>query len=338
MAKVQKQFEQFHEAIKLRRYRENATLAEKRERVLRTLSDGIVRLRKEGVSVPTYRHFNQGSYDLGVGVKPLDGDYDIDVGVAFDLARQDHGPVDVKSWVFDAVQDHTDNVRIRQSCVTVFYHAEGEPVYHVDLAVYADAEKNGGQLFLARGTAGSAEENRGWTSSDPEGLTDLVNSKFSGDDRKQLRRVIRYLKRWKDLKFPKDGNAAPRGIAITIAAYHWFLPRCLWADGVQQRDDLDALRSLVAAMIASFSPRLAVQCPASPFDDLCARMSDAQMQSFKTRLEELLDVLRDAIEDTDPHTACKALASEFGNDFPIPDPEDSGKRQRRAITSSGSSA
>jgi hypothetical protein len=338
MAKVQKQFEQFHEAIKLRRYHENATLAEKRERVLRTLSDGIVRLREEGLSIPSYRVFNQGSYDLGVGVKPLDGDFDIDVGVAFDLARAEHLPIDVKCWVFDAVEGHTDAVKIRTSCVTVFYHAEGEPVYHVDLAVYADAEKNGGQLFLARGTPNSALENRVWTPSDPEGLTDLINSKFSGDDQKQFRRLVRYLKRWKDLRFSKDGNAAPRGIALTVAAYHWFVPRWNWVEDAQQRDDLDALRNLVAAMIALFSPRLAVRCPADPFDDLCARMSDAQMQNFKSRLEALLDVVRDAADDTDPHTACKALASEFGDDFPIPDPEDSGKRQRRAITSSGSSA
>ena len=95
MANVQTPFEQFNENIKLRRYHENATLAEKRERILRTLSKGIARLREAGEKIPSYRAFNQGSYDIGVGTQPLDGDYDIDVGIAFDLARGDHDPVDV---------------------------------------------------------------------------------------------------------------------------------------------------------------------------------------------------------------------------------------------------
>jgi hypothetical protein len=338
MANVQKQFRQFNDAIKLRRFNENATLAEKRERVLRTLSEGVARLKKAGTKIPAYRTFNQGSYDLGVGVKPLDSDYDIDVGVAFDLAHGEHDPVDVKRWVLDAIDGHTDRVEMRACCVTVFYHSAGEPVYHVDLAIYAAREKNGGGMLLARGKLGSAPENRSWTPSDPEGLTDLINQKFSGDDASQFRRVIRALKRWKDERFSKDGNAAPRGIALAVAAYKWFAPATRFVDGAEQRDDLQALRNLVGTMLRNFSPRLAVQCPAEPFDDLCARMSDLQMGEFQAKLETLGGGPRAAADDTDPHTACKTLARQFGPDFPVPDPDDAGKPQKRAITSSGSSA
>ena len=337
MANVQKYFTQFDEAIKLRRYEENATLAEKRGRVLRSLSEGIAKQRKDGERIPGYRTFNQGSYDIGVGVKPLDKDYDIDVGIAFDLARTEHDPVDVKSWVFEAVGDHTERVEMRGPCVTVFYQSGGEPVYHVDLAVYADKDKNDGKLFLARGKPGSAAEYRVWTPSDPEGLTDLLNGRFSGDDAKQYRRVIRSLKRWKDERFPSDGNCAPRGIAIAVAAYHWFSPATRSTDGKEERDDLQAIRSLVSAMMRRFSPRLTVACPVEPFDDLCARMSDLHMGEFKGKLERRFDVLREAAEDTDPHTACKRLAREFGSDFPVPAPEETAKPQRKPITGSGNS-
>lgn len=338
MVNVQKQFQQFHDAIRLRRYHENATLAEKRERILRTLSDGIERLRDEGREVPGYRIFNQGSYDLGVGTKPLDGDFDIDVGVAFELSDLNHSPLEVKNWVFNAVENHTQRVEIRRSCVTVFYQAAGEPIYHVDLAVYADIVPNGGQMYIARAFANSKPEDQSWSRSDPEGLTRLIGERFSGEDKLQFRRVVRFLKRWKDVNFPKDGNAAPRGIALTVSAYLWFVPRTTWVDGSRQRDDLDALRNLVGAMLERFSARLAVRCPAEPFDDLCSRMSDAQMDAYRAKLNLFFDALRDAADDVDPHSACATLAEQFGDDFPVPSPEDSGKRQGRAITNSGSSA
>jgi hypothetical protein len=51
----------------------------------------------------------------------------------------------------------------------------------------------------------------------------------------------------------------------------------------------------------------------------------------------LHDGLREAAEDTDPHTACKALARQFGSDFPVPAKEETAKPQRKAITSSGNS-
>jgi hypothetical protein len=337
MANVQRQFETFNDKIKLRRYYEDATLVEKRDRVLRTLRDGIERLRKEGKPIPAYWTFNQGSYEIGVGVKPLDGDYDIDVGVAFDLARGDHNPVAVKQWVLEAVDGHTSRVEMRSSCVTVFYQAAGEPMYHVDLAVYADKPQNEQKMYLARGKATSDAESRVWSPADPEGLTALLNDRFSGDDAKQFRRNIRALKRFKDHRFASAGHAAPRGIALAVAAFHWFAPATRLVDGKVERDDLQSLRNLVGAMLLRFTPRLAVSCPAEPFDNLCSRMSDVQMGEFKVKLETLLDALREAADDADPHTACKTLARQFGDDFPIPEPAATARPQRRAVTSSGSS-
>jgi hypothetical protein len=337
MANVQKQFEEFNEEIKLRRFSENATLIEKRDRVLDTLKDGIKRLREEGESIPTYRTFNQGSYEIGVGTKPLDGDYDIDVGVAFELARGDYDPVDVKTWVLKAVDGHTERVELRNSCVTVFYQAKGEALYHVDLAIYADEAHNDQKLYIARGRTGSSEENKSWASSDPQGLTDLINTKFSGDGAHQFRRVIRALKRWKDERFSNSGHAAPRGIALAVAAYHWFEPVTVDVDGKKKPDDLQAMRSLVGAMLNNFSKRLTVKCPADPYDDLCRRMSDLQMDDFKEKLDSLLVALREAADDVDPHTACKTLAKQFGDCFPIPAQKETAKQQGRAITSSGSS-
>ncbi len=107
MAKhLQKEFEKFHEAIKLIDGVDNAVLRQKRDLLLTDLRDGLKRIfQAKGKTVPTFTHFNQGSYWMGTGVKPLDGDYDIDIGLQFNFAKGDYLPVEVKTWVLDALKD-----------------------------------------------------------------------------------------------------------------------------------------------------------------------------------------------------------------------------------------
>ena len=91
MADVQKQFGEFNEAIRLKQYEENTTLREKRDVVLKKLKERMKALFKEkDEAQPTYTHFDQGSYKLGTGVKPLEGDFDIDVGLRFDVTKEDY--------------------------------------------------------------------------------------------------------------------------------------------------------------------------------------------------------------------------------------------------------
>ena len=66
---LQKEFIEFHDNIKLED--ENETLREKRDILLNKLKKNI---SEEAAS---YTHFNQGSYAMGTGVKPEDGDYDM---------------------------------------------------------------------------------------------------------------------------------------------------------------------------------------------------------------------------------------------------------------------
>ncbi|WP_437595769.1 cyclic GMP-AMP synthase DncV-like nucleotidyltransferase [Sorangium sp. So ce590] len=354
MADIQKYFIQFDDTIRLERDDEKAKLSEKRKRVLDRLSEGIKRQRDEGQEIPRYNTFNQGSYAMNTGVKPRNGDYDIDVGVRFELAINDHSdPVKVKEWVFNAVDGHTKKVEMRRSCVTVFYQEAGEDVYHVDLAVYSGAEKNPDrQDYLAKGKQNSATEHRIWEQSDPQGLCDRIAECRQSEHREQFRRVIRAMKRWKDERFSKDGNAAPKGIALTAAAYHWFQPSTRTIDAFANKtadDDLDALDRFVQTMIDNFqqvwsdeeqrlTPRLKVGLPVVPYSDLCAKMTNPQMRDFKERLGNLKAALEAAKKDDDAHSACKELQKHFGDDFPVPDKIETAEKRGRAITSSGNSA
>ncbi|MFY0533048.1 hypothetical protein [Nannocystis pusilla] len=135
-----------------------------------------------------------------------------------------------------------------------------------------------------------------WRHTDPLALSKAIEANFADDDREQCRRAIRYLKRWKDLKFSAEGHAAPKGIGLTAAALQWFVPSKV-RDGVANRvhyDDLKALSGLVSTMLANASPRLVVKLPVSPYDDLFRRMNDEQMGVFRNKLQDLDDGLRRA--------------------------------------------
>lgn len=114
MAKLHTYFLDFHNAIKLDDLDENATLRSKRDILIKSLKDKL----PEGA--PTVlRTFNQGSYAMGTGTLPLDGDYDIDVGVVFDSTPEKEAPVSLKKAIRDALSHPKRTVDIRRSCVTV---------------------------------------------------------------------------------------------------------------------------------------------------------------------------------------------------------------------------
>lgn len=353
MADVHKYYEQFHETIKLKRFDENKTLREKRDAVLDKLKTRMKELFDEREQpVPSYECFNQGSYEMGTGVKPLDSDYDIDVGLMFEVAVVDYSdPVEVKKWVYDSLEGHTKRVEMRRPCVTVFYQKESEPIYHVDLAIYSEGSCNGdGKDYLAKGKLSSSEEHRIWEEANPKELIKLIKNRFKGEDGNQFRRTIRYLKRWKDVKFTSNGNAAPIGMGITVAAYYWFSVHKDLVDAFQgkyQYNDHKALKQLVDSTLGQFSnvyhdgewaERLKVALPVQPGLDLFSKMTNQQMKAFKEKLENLFTVLQESEDEVDPVESCKKLKKEFGDDFPVPEKNETAQKKAPAIVSSSSSA
>lgn len=305
-------FRRFEETIKLARFDENAELREKRDRIL-------TRMREKKMPA-TFDSFNQGSYQMGTGVKPLDGDYDIDIGIVFTIDRGKYDPVTVKGWVYDAVKDHTTNVEWRRPCITVHYSEKKEMIYHVDLAILAKDLYSG--TYLAVGKQHASADQRTWQQDDRQAFMQAIEQRFTGEDMAQFRRVIRYLKRWKDVHFSHQGHAAPTGLALTVAAYQWFQPvKAGWASDVRY-DDLSALRNLVSVIRSSFQAvwdlaarkhlyRLTLQFPFAPRDDVFAKMSNQQAQELYQRVEMLSGWLDEAQKGS-PLPLRKA----FGDDFP----------------------
>ncbi|MFZ5480469.1 MAG: cyclic GMP-AMP synthase DncV-like nucleotidyltransferase [Myxococcota bacterium] len=299
---LQDAFLRFHDTIRID-YDTNAGLRQKRERILKRL---------KGFPAP-FRTFHQGSYILGTGVRPIAGEYDLDVGLAFQLDHEEFDPVEVKKWIFEIFHGHTRDVRIRRHCITVFYAPfERNPPFHVDFAVYAeDADQN---LHLAVGKANSREDLREWRRIEARELVELLKNHLEGEERAQFRRVIRYLKRWKEVNFENTGKSAPTGIALSLAAMQFLEP--------SEDDDVGALRSVVEGALGDFrrsfahgfARRLILPLPVEPGADVLERMSGAQMEAFERKLQQLADSL-EAAARSGPTTRTRILRGLFGSDF-----------------------
>lgn len=336
MPAVQKQFEDFHKAIKLDNDDEKATLREKRKVLIDALTANLDK------DLPGFETFNQGSYAMDTGVVPLDGNYDIDVGVIFDCNQSKYpDPVVLKKKVRDAVNTHGRTVLIRRPCVTVNYMRNEEPEYHVDLVLYT--KRDDGLLAIGKGRENSADEFRFWEAADPQKLTELISTAFTDDeDLAQYRRCIRYMKRWRDVQFRNGG--APLSIALTIAAKQWFKPRF---EPSGKPADLLALLDWVSAVLDHFQgdvtdegyhERLKVYLPVTPGGDLMERMTKLQMETFKEKFEALREALGEAFDEDLPEDACKVLKKQFGDDFKVPEKAATAKAAVAPVISTGNSA
>ena len=319
MLDFQSEFMNFHDAIKLDD--ENEDLIQKRDILLKKLKDNI---SDDAVS---FSNFNQGSYAMGTGIKPQNGDYDIDVGLKFNLSKDDYDPITVKKWVRDALSGHTKSVEIRRSCVTVTYQRHEEALYHVDFAVYA-ANNNDDELYIAKGKENSNDENKFWEISCPNELIETLKSRFEGEDSAQFRRMIRYLKKWKDENFSTVGNSAPTGISLTILAYDLFEVENK-IDPITYKssyNDFEALFKLVNRITSRFTytkrneeycHTISALLPVKPGNDLFEKMTNKQMDLFYKKICSLASVLEEVKNCSNRKEACTKLAKVFGDDFPV---------------------
>ena len=328
---LQKKFLDFHQAIKLD-FDDKAALQEKRDLLLKELKEWLDKQAEEKKTEKiTFHSFNQGSYAMGTGIKPLDGeDYDIDVAIVYHFARGAYTPMEVKTWIYLALNKGNRTVLYKRPCMRTQYHKNGEESMHVDFASYSGADWNEDQKsYLARGVPHD-KSSQFYENSEPKALLNIFNGKYSGDDHRQFIRVIRDKKRWKDVNFSSIGTNRPIGIGITACAMNWFSPTKDWVDGKWEYNDCKALRRLVRSMLDNFQAywseeketfvrRLKVYLPVPPGNDLFEKMTDAQMKDFENKLKRLLDALDKALDEEDLKKACKILRDEFGDDFPVPE-------------------
>lgn len=318
MANVQKQFEEFHKIIRAD-FEMNETLREKRDILLGKIS---AHLAKHGR--PGFKRVSQGSYKMKTGAVPTKGlEYDIDVGLRFSFNETDYTAKTVRAWVFEAVNDHTADVKEKGPCIRVTY-ADG---YHVDLVMYAywpdDTDEE--QYRLAHKT-------RGWVEANPIKLIEYVNDArepYAGTEDNetktdQFRRCVRDLRRWNDVAIPYSHKGKPTGLALVLLAIKHLQPKYTW-DG--KPDDRRALEYLAGAA-ANTIGRIVAEKPTPEYEDIFGRMNDEQMQELKEKFGVLHQTVVEADKEKDPRQACLLLQQVFGIDFPVPPEEETAEKTR----------
>lgn len=240
----------------------------------------------------------QGSFSMKTVVNPpSNGEYDLDDGVYLygyeNIKKEDWpSPTTVHSWIKDAVKDRTKADPIdKDTCVRVCYSAG----YHIDLPIYIVKDE---VAYLAHKT-------KGWIESDPKAFRSWFIDKVSSDSYgEQLRRVVKYLKAWKDYK-----GISFKGIEITILA----------TDNFEQYDHRDdkCLRDTVASIISSLEDDFSCVKPVAPGEDLFDDASSTKQSSILDGLRTLKSNLDKAITETNEKKATEYLRKSFGDRFPL---------------------
>lgn len=236
----------------------------------------------------------QGSFAMNTTVNPVEEkDYDMDDGVYLNgyLEDQDTWPTPstVHKWIKAATDDRTEQDTIdKNTCVRVVYANN----YHIDLPIYIIKDE----------VAHLAHKSKGWIESDPKAFKDwfLENVKNQGE---QLRRIVRYLKAWKDY------NDLPlKGIELTILASENF-------DSFEGRDD-KSLKNTVSNIINKLEDEYVCQKPVIPNENLFAEHSQTRKNEIISALKTLKKTLEEAIVERDEETASQKLIEIFGTRFP----------------------
>lgn len=329
MANIQTHFEKFHNIIRAD-YEMSETLREKRDIIL----DRIRKHLKEN-DRPGFEVLLQGSYKMKTGVIPIANlEYDIDVGLRFAFSENDYPAKTVRQWIFDAVEGHTEKVEEKGPCVRVTY-ADG---YHVDLVIYACWTDD-----LGREQCRLAHKTREWVPADPAKLIEFVREArkpfketedtATGTD--QFRRVVRYLRRANDVRIPRESDSKPTGLSLVLLCVDKLRRQVNWAGEVDDRMALEQLATLAAATRG----RIIAQKPTPEYEDVLARLSEGEMAELKLWFGEIVTILQESDKTIDPVEACKILRKIFGDDFPVPSPEETAKKSSGpAIVTSSSSA
>ena len=324
--KLKKQFADFYKEIKIDEEVED--LKEKREVLQGDIENKLPNeLKKHGIDLKKseIKIFDQGSYKLNTTISNDYGSIDRDVAVMFPLnIVKNPDPRKIKAYVRDALKHQNRTLDIKEPCVNVSYIENGEEWMHIDLPVYAQYD---GNVYLARGSEFAKEGNYSWEDADPEGLNEWLLGKITGND--QLRRNIRYIKKWKQEKYHDSSldHEVPPSIGLTLLMCEHFVP----STSSEGDDDLLSLRMSIQNIMNEFDltydysgnlikADITYDLPVVPFTDVFSKMkkSDSYIIKFYNCLNTALQNLTDACNVESEHDAGLSVQKVLGDKFLVP--------------------
>ena len=320
--KLKKEFADFYGEIRIDK--ETNALREKREILEEDIKSKLPYILKDhniSVDRSDIRMIDQGSYKCNTTISDDIVDRDVAVMIPLDIYVSSD-PRKIKGYLRDTINIPARTVSIKEPCVRASYYENGEEWLHIDLPLYAQYENS---VYLARGKEYSSDYS--WESADPDGLNDYLCGQINGNA--QLRRVICFIKKWRNEKYSGSTNdhEVPPSIGLTLLACECFSAQST-DDG---DDDLLSLQKTMKGMLDKFTytfddkgnlvRTITKNLPVTPYTDVFKKMKDSSstyMTTFYNRLSKAVDNLTNAVNVESAHDAGKYVQKVLGDDFTVP--------------------
>ena len=298
------------------------TLIRERDSLRQRMNAGFNMLTHEQKNGHILEFYSQGSFVMDTIIVPLYDDFDLDDGVYFRGSlneRQRPEPQFFHDLVIKTITTPDDfkKVEDKDTCVRVSSKAG----FHIDLPIYY-AEKND--------CPDLAHLKKGWILSNPIEFIEWFEnhaksgfqkaflyetrlyaekySKWQENIRKQdtqLRRIVRYMKAWADLR----KGEMPCGIIMTILATENY--------SEDVNDDISLKNTLIK--VRNYLQKNGIRCPRPTTpkgEDLFASTSDTKKQYFMSALNTLITSAEKAIAAANEKDACLEWQKHLGGRFP----------------------
>ena len=321
--KLKKQFKDFYDEICI--HEESEDLKEKRDILQKEIKDKFpdemkkhdIELKKSEIEM-----FDQGSYKYSTTIRSSVIDRDVAVMIPLDIKKYPD-PRKIKGYLRDAIGHvAARTVKIKEPCVNVSYYENGVVWMHMDLPLYA---KHNSKVYLARGKEFGTQYS--WELADPKGLNDDLCSRINKNE--QLRRVIRYIKKWRNDKYENSilDHEVPPSIGLTYLACDCFVP----STTSEGDDDLVALQQTMSNIKNEFlltyedgelvKADISRCLPVEPYTDVFQKMKDASDSygvTFYKRLSTAVQNLTNAVNVESEHDAGNYVKKVLGEEFKVP--------------------
>lgn len=318
MANCHELFLQYNAAIKLPEYKRNELIVCRdtlRNSMLKRF-DMIPMSQRNGHELSFQ---SQGSFVMDTIINPLNNDYDIDDGVYFQ-GSLDRNKRPFPQFFHDLVKNSIgvhggiEKIIDKPTCIRVQY----KDGFHIDLPIYyADnykcpdlAHKEGGWILSNPVEFIAWFESHTKSGFEVEYLYESVkySEKYEAwltDIRKQdcqLRRIVRYLKSWADLK----RDEMPCGIVMTILATENYFE--------SGRDDI-ALKETLINIQAKLTKEFVCRRPTTPIGENLLH-DYTNKQYFMNSLAEFITNAKKGLIENNQKLACKHWQKSLGNRMP----------------------
>lgn len=260
------------------------------------------------------RFWLQGSYKSKTLIKPSDkfSSYDIDIGIYLSFETDEADASEVKLAVKEALEsfckinDECELQESKNACEGLKY----KQFLTIDTPVYAFS---GDDIKLAT--------DNGWIDSDPKSIQEYLTNAFEdANDRALMKRLVRYLKAWINVKWNRTGYKKIPSLAVNVLVAEHLK--------IEENED-DTFINTALSICDSLDKVFRVN---SPIDNsnLLSMQDDAATFAYK-KLDELKTTCNNCIKSPDYKPLL--LASLFEHYFPpITDEGGTGNANLPALT------